>query len=213
MRTKAILAISALAVILLSSCINIYQHISSGGNGRVDIYTQLTVSKLILEMANGMSGEGEAIDYDDWLSENANGDFGKLSEKIKVDSGKINNDLDIGMFYRASVNYEDKNVTDLKSDEGIVFFPIIENGRMTIRTSFSSGKEAVDESSNMANAFLGSAKYILTIDKHVISNIESAKIMMNDEEVRLCAIDSNDEFLIDIPMVLLMSGNSTIVIE
>jgi hypothetical protein len=197
--------------LLLSGCIDIYQHVSLGTKGETNIYTRLTVSKAIMAMSSRMSGNTAAPDFDqlmpdgDWSAKEGFSDLGR------VETGKINTDTDFGMYYKASVNYRNQTVLDKWHASEVNFFPFVENGKLSIKTSFPN---QTDQSSNaMAAAFLSTAKYIVTIDKRVCPSLKTATVTVGDVETDVGLVDVGDEYFCSIPLGLLFYGDAQITLE
>ena len=210
---KRCIVLALLSAMFLTGCFNIYQHVSLDRNGNADVYFQMTFSKALLEMSNQMGGESAELDYDAWLDETTGDPFDGLRKTVPIETGKINSFSEIGIFYRASLNYVDRAVQNLTGDDSSLFIPIVRDGRMTILAGFSDDDVSGSQENGMAAAFMGSAKYILTIDKNVMNRPSRAWAELDGEAIELPIVDLNDQYFIDIPIKLLLGRTVTISVE
>jgi hypothetical protein len=192
----------------LTGCFDIYQHITRDNGGIEHNTIKFTISKAVLEMAGSMSGD--AVDYDDWLDENSGDmkldDYADLSASIE----KVNDTLDFGFLIRMSVDYRNKELLGKINESNASFIPrYVRNSMVIPITSLGSGDSLDNE---MAAVFLSSAKYRLSVSKNIVGSIAKVVIEKNGQQNEINYIDMNDEYLIEIPVPLLMDGNIKLII-
>ncbi len=199
---------------LLTSCVDIYQHICMDKNGEIAMYVHCTMSKGILGMANAMGGTSGSLSYDDFSK-----DMGKgLSEQkellINGEAGIINTRFDIGGYCKGVIdsNKRYKNTDSTKR----TFIPEHKDKKWIIPLDFSgtdlaSGKE---ESDKFAYALLSSAKYTLSIAKTVVPKLSCVSLRKGSgESLPMDFLDTYDSYLIEVPLPLLLDEKIELVIE
>ncbi|MDR2797825.1 MAG: hypothetical protein LBB80_05730 [Treponema sp.] len=168
---------------------------------------KITVSKMMLEMANGMADE--PLDYDAWLETNRGSTdidtYGTLNARIE----KVNNDLDLGYLITMNLNYTDKTSRETLDGE-MDFIPMYPNNHTEMHITALSNDED-REAHEMALAFLSTGKYRLSMSKTCIGTLKRVVMAAAAEElVEIAYIDMGDAYLIEIPVLYFFSNDITI---
>ncbi|MDR0722165.1 MAG: hypothetical protein LBF75_05135 [Treponema sp.] len=204
-----IMALGLVSVLawLCTGCIDVYQHITRSPQGIERNTLKITVSKMILEMANGMSDE--SVDYDAWLEANKGSTdidtYGTLNARIE----KVNDDLDLGYLITMNLDYTDKTNRDIL-EGGRDFIPIYAQNHTEIHITALSDDED-RETNEMALAFLSTGKYRLSMSKTCIGTLKQV-VMAGPTEtfIEIAYIDMGDAYLIEIPILYFFSNDITI---
>jgi hypothetical protein len=195
-------ALRVLSIIIVccffSNCIDIYHHVTKDSN--FDHNTlKITVSKVVLEMANSMSSNVDPINYDEWLEE-----MGEIQEYDQFNASieKINDVSDIGCLLKMNINYKDKDMVEIINQEKIEFIPKYVNDNMVIAIP-ALNKSGVFDDNEITMAFLSIGKYRLSVSKTCIGNIERVTLTNSNssKEADITYIDMNDEYLVEIPIL------------
>lgn len=192
---------------LCTGCIDVYQHITRSPQGIERNTLKITVSKMILEMANGMSGE--SLDYDAWLEANKGSTdidtYGTLNARIE----KVNNDLDLGYLITMNLDYTDKTNRDLLGG-GMDFIPVYAKNHTEIRiTALSDDPDG--ETNEMALAFLSTGKYRLSMSKTCIGTLKRVVLAGPTEAfTEIAYLDMGDAYFIEIPILYFFNNDITI---
>jgi hypothetical protein len=208
MKTPFPLLIPLFLCCTLTGCFDIYQHITRDRNGIEHNTIKLTVSKTVLEMAGSMSGE--KIDYDKWLGENGGemnlDDYAEFSASIE----KVNDPLDFGFLIKMSFDYRNKDVLDKINKTDASFIPkYVKNSMVIPIASLGNGDSSDNE---MALVFLSTAKYRLSVSKNIVGSIAKVVIEKDNQQSEIAYLDLNDEYLVEIPIPLIMDGNIKLII-
>ena len=200
-----------IAVFLFSGCFDIYQNISQGKNNTVDVYTQITVSKMLMQSAAKMPNEtGSNIDSDKFDDKFFDEILNELPA-VAVECKKINSSSDFGICYKMSLDYKKPEIKALQNDKNALFFPSIENGEIRIKADFSDGNML--ENNNDAMFFLSMAKYRLTIDKKVCPALSKAEVLSKTGTMAVTLTDAGNVYLVEIPVAVMYDGETTIIIK
>jgi hypothetical protein len=105
------LAFSSIVFIslVLSSCIDIFQHITKDGNGIDKNTIKVTVSKAVFAMANGLSGAGDNIDYEELFNESNNIDI-KEYNQFNAIVKNVNDTMDVGYLVEMNIDYRNRDI-------------------------------------------------------------------------------------------------------
>jgi hypothetical protein len=210
---KLLLILVVSECLLLTSCIDILQHITVDKNG-IELNTiQFTVSKAIFEFANKMNENQEPIDYDKYFSNNS--DLSSL-EKNKYCSSisKINTVLDYGYTIKMRIDRKNKETMNSIEKEKIGFIPI-KKGKSYIFdfSSMNDSSSKNQEDNGMQYALLSTAKYKLLISKKMISDIKKLYLVSGSNETEYSYVDLDDEYLVEIPIIIMIQGQIQLRIE
>ncbi|MDR2633947.1 MAG: hypothetical protein LBC51_10065 [Treponema sp.] len=187
----------SLAAYLCSGCIDVYQHITRSPQGIEHNTLKITVSKLLLAMANGMSDT--ALDYDAWLEANSGSMDIQAYESLKARIEKVNDELDLGYVITMNLDYTDTQSKDILS-KGMDFIPLYTPQYTEIHITALSDDEDT-ETNEMALAFLSTGKYRLSISKTCISTLKQVLMAAESEGfTEIACLDMGDAYLIEIPI-------------
>jgi len=207
-RHISLLAVIFIQGLLLTSCIDIYQHITKDSNGFERNIIKVTLNKVILEMGNSFGGSG-SIDYDD-IFKGSEIDVNSY-KRFGATLTKINNETDVGFMLDMALNYRDNNTANIinKSKESFIHKYNSKNMVIHIDCLSESGSSNDNE---MAAAFLAAGKYRLIVNKKCVANIKKVTIKADGKESEISFIDLVDGYLIEIPMPILFFSAIDVVI-
>lgn len=184
-RKKLFLSVLVVAVLSLTSCIDIIQSVTIS-KGTVYSDLSITLQKSALEMASSMSGE--EADYSDFFDDDLLEDF--TNEHVDATLEEINNETEVGYFI--SMNFKKNLVVDPKDCDELYFVPIIDKKTISILFNYNekdkdkeeNGEEAQME--QMTNAVLGGCKYrlLLRADEFEVKQVELIGIKAGTVEVK-----------------------------
>lgn len=208
---KALFLLLIVSTLILSGCIDVYQHIKRNSNGNTDLYIQFTLSKPLMAMASSFSDDEDSFDYNQWLDKDNNLSTFSSNGFPIIEQGKIDTETDFGFFVKTSYNLsQNKNI---KGDTN--FIPLQSGSKTVFYLNLKSSSEgdSIKENTQIVNALLSSAKYRLTISKTFLKNI--SKVYLEDDEIirKISFVDLTDEYLIEIPMIYLLDNNTQLIIE
>ena len=189
---------------ILSSCIDVFQHLTKDTNGIDRNTIRVTVSKAILEMANNFSGSG-AVDYEKFFDENDLDDmdingYNQFGATIR----RINDSMDIGYLVEISLDYKDKDIVNITNQSNVSFIPKYNGKNIVLRLDLEN-YDSFDNNA-MAAAFLSTGKYRLAVNKKCISNIRKVTIKAKSKETEIGFLDLYDEYLIEVPLPVIMTS-------
>jgi hypothetical protein len=209
MKKFALFSLIFVSCLVLSSCIDIFQHITKDGNDRNTI--KITVSKIIFAMANGFSGSGESIDYEKLFDESNNVDiteYNKFNAAVKT----VNDTMDVGYLVDMNINYRDRNMVDEINHSNTSFIPKYNRENIVIHIDNIGDNSGSSDDNAMAAAFLATGKYRLAISKKCIANIDRVIIKNGEGEIGMSFLDLYDEYLIEIPIPIIFMSDLDIII-
>jgi hypothetical protein len=198
---------------LLSSCIDIFQHITKDNNDIDQNQIKFTVSKTIFAMANGFSGSNEKIDYEKLFDESEMNtvDMNKY-EQFSATVSKVNDIMDIGYLIDMNINYRDRNTVNRINSTNTSFIPKYDGKNMIIHVDAIGDSSSSSADNGMAAAFLATGKYRLLLDKKCISNIQKVIIKTSEGETETSFLDLHTEYLIEIPIPVIYMTDIDLII-
>jgi hypothetical protein len=123
--------------LVLSRCIDIFQHLTKDNNGVERNTIKVTVSKTIFAMANGLSGSNDDIDYEELFDES---DMTTMDIKEYDQFGatirRVNDTMDIGYLINMNMDYRDRSVVNRINSDNTSFIHKY-NGKNIIIQSLS----------------------------------------------------------------------------
>lgn len=198
-------------VFLFCGCFDIYQNISQGKDNNIDIYTQITVSKMLLQAAAEISDEPDGsmdIDkFDDTLFD----EILNVLPPVTVERKKINSSSDFGLCYKMSLDYKNSETKTLRNDKNAPFIPFIENGQINIKADFSGGNMLVKDRKTML--LLSIAKYRLTVDKKVCPVLSAVEVHSKTDTMNLTLTDAGNVYFVEIPIAFIYDEDAVIIIK
>jgi hypothetical protein len=197
--------------LVLSGCIDIFQHITKDGSGIDRNTIRVTVSKAVLEMANSFSGSGDSIDYDELFNESKNTDVAKYNQ-FNASVRTINDTMDVGYVVDMSIDYRDRDTLNKINRDNTSFIPKYNGKNIAIHIDCLGGKSGSTDDNAMAAAFLATGKYRLVISKKCIANIGRVTIKTTEGETGIPFLDLYDEYLIEIPMPIIFMSDLDLII-
>ena len=198
---------------LLSSCIDIFQHITKDNNGIDQNQIKFTVSKTVFAMANGFSGSNEEIDYEKLFDESEMNtvDMDKYKQFSAIIS-KVNDIMDVGYLIDMNINYRDRNTANRINSTNTSFIPKYDGKNMIIHVDAIGDSSSSSADNSMAAAFLATGKYRLLLDKKCISDIQKVVIKTNEGETETSFLDLHTEYLIEIPIPVIYMTDIDLII-
>jgi hypothetical protein len=196
---------------VLSGCIDVFQHLTRDANGIERNIIKVTVSKAIFAMANGLSGSGGDIDYEELLDESSPigvGDYGQFGATVE----RVNDTMDIGYLVDMNIDYRDRDMVSRINRSNTSFIPKYSGKNIAIHIDRLGEKSGSAESDAMAAAFLATGKYRLAINKKCVADIEKIIIQADEGELDIGFIDLYDEYLVEIPIPIIFMSDVDIVI-
>jgi hypothetical protein len=195
----------------LSSCIDIFHHITRDSNGVDKNTIKVTISKTIFAMANGLSDSDDNIDYEKLFEESNDIDieeYGKYNATIKT----VNDTMDIGYLIDMNIDYRDRNTLNAINRSNTSFIPRYSGKNITIHIDCLGDESDSTEDNAMAAAFLSTGKYRLAISKKCIANIGRIAMKTAEDETDINFLDLYDEYLIEIPMPIIFMSDVDLII-
>jgi hypothetical protein len=155
-------------------------------------------------MANNFSGSG-AVDYETFFDGNGMdemdiNEYNQFGASIR----KINDSMDIGYLIEINLNYKDKDIVNITNQSNVSFIPKY-NGKNII-LPLDLGNHGSFDDNAMAAAFLSTGKYRLAVNKKCISNIRKVTIKVKGKETEIGFLDLYDEYLIEVPLPVIMAS-------
>jgi hypothetical protein len=212
MKKIVVLLMILVPSLVLSSCIDIFQHLTRDTNSLERNTIRVTVSKTIFAMAKGLSGS-DNIDYEKLFDES---DLNTMDmneyNQFGVNIKKINDLMDIGFLLTMNIDYRDRNLVNKINRANINFIPKYNGKNIIIHIDFLNGKYSSSDDNAMAAAFLATGKYRLAVNKKCIADIGKVTIKANNTETEINFLDLYDEYLIEIPLPIIMMSAIDLII-
>lgn len=194
-------------------CVDVVQHITRKSDGTEKNIVSFTFSKSVFEMAKAMGGDSSSFDYDDLFGEFGDGDLLEY-DGFSANVTKIDNDFSIGCVVDMDIDYRNKNIQEKLSedlDTASLPIPRYERNKMVIYLGFLNEKNTASSSdSEMGLAFLASAVYRLLVSKKCMPRISNVLLKSAEKNMYMSYTDLYDEYLIEIPIPLLIAEKCTI---
>lgn len=204
------------AITILTGCIDMYQHITATDSNTVHVYTQMTFAKSLFKLIGSMSGASDEPDYDELMGEFSSDAYSEYPE-LALELESIDSELEMGYTINYDFQKNNANYNSYILENEISFLPRIENDEILIDIRFEMPDMDVDQESGeyetLSNAFLGAAKYRISIDKSLMPKINEARMFFDGRSIALKTHDYGNGFLLDIPFLLIIGKTVTIVIK
>jgi hypothetical protein len=199
--------------LVLSGCIDVFQHITKDESGIDRNTIKVTVSKTVFAMANGFSESSDSIDYEKLFGESNNIDvteYNQFNATVKT----VNDTMDVGYLVDMNIDYRDRNTQNKINRSNTSFIPKYNGKNIIIPIDCLGGKSgSTDADANaMATAFLAAGKYRLAISKKCIANIERVTIKTSEGETGINFLDLYDEYLVEIPIPIIFMSDIDLII-
>jgi hypothetical protein len=211
MKKSAFSSMVFILCLVLSSCIDIFQHITKDGNGIDKNTIKVTVSKTVFAMANGLSGSSDNMDYEELFNESNNIDvkeYNQFNATVKT----VNDTMDIGYLVEMDIDYRDRNMINKINRGNTSFIPRYNGRNITIHIDCIGDNSSSTDDNAMAAAFLATGKYRLAISKKCIANIDRVTIKTDEGETSIGFLDLYDEYLVEIPIPIIFISAVDIII-
>lgn len=208
---KIFTAVAVALTVSLSGCLDIYQHFSPATGKKVRVYTRFTVSKGIFEIANSMSEDKVDPDYDSIFSEFNSETLSKMG-RVNPQIQKIDDDQDFGYGISVDLSGSDQDYEKAIASGEIPFLPLLRDKRIEIHYT-PSDESLGKEKEEMTVALLSMVKYKITISKGVMPAIKRVSLQTEGGTSEYPALDIGDQYLIEIPLMAVLTQKSKIVIE
>lgn len=187
-----------LSALLFTSCIDYVQSISYK-DGEYQLYYKITLSKLLVAMADQ--------DPDEMFSEFNEENLDSLPEGAKVNP--VNTDLEVGAEFHFSVNPKTENEKERsflpKTSKEKCYIPFLlgENG-----TAFTDGVNSSDqEAQSITQAILSSAKCRILMSKKILPSIKAAYFEgYYNQTYTIPVFDYGDSYCLEIPFIVLFDS-------
>lgn len=193
-------------------CVDVVQHITRKSDGTQKNIVSFTLSKAVFEMAKAMGGNSSSFDYNDLFSEFGDGNSFEY-EGVSAKMTKIDDNFSAGYLIDMNIDYKNKNIQEkLLKNTDIPPLPIprYERNKMVIYLGFLNEKNGASNNEEMGLAFLASAKYRLLVNKACIPTISKIVLKSTKQDLNIGYTDLYDEYLIEIPIPLLVADKCTI---
>lgn len=191
----------------LTGCIDIVQHITRKNDGTDQNTISITIAKAMVDMAAAMDGKSSA-DYDALFAEFNTSNmeaYSQFSAKIT----KINDQVNAGFLIDMNLNYKDKNTLHAINTKGVDFIPKYGKKKMTIYAG-SLQQNGNSSQNEMGQLFLATSKYRLLVSKSCMPSISKVVLETSKKSTEIGYLDLYDEYLIDVPLMLLLQDKVTI---
>lgn len=208
MKKISLLLCIGLCCLSLTGCIDIVQHITRKSDGTEQNTISITVTKAVLELFASMQGN-TSLNYDELFDEFNTSDM-KEYEQFGAKMTKINDQVNAGYLIDMNIDYKDKNVLKAINAEDIDFIPKYAKNKMMIYAGSLKDDDSLQTDNEMLQLFLASSKYRLLISKSCMPSISKILLKKTKKSTEVSYIDLYDEYLIDIPIMLLLTDKTTI---
>ena len=196
--------------LMLTSCIDVVQHITRKSDGTEKNIISITFSKAIFEMAKAMQGDSFSPNDDDFFKE-LGGTDSLNSDGFSATRSKIDNEFSAGYLIDMDINYKDKAIKEKVLSnieaEGLPVH-VYDKDKIVINLGFLHNN-ATSKNDEMGQAFLASAKYRLLLSKTCMPKLSKVVLKFRSGEMNMAYEDFYDEYLIEIPILLLVEKQCT----
>lgn len=192
----------------LMGCVDIVQHITRKSDGTDQNIISLTIAKTLVETVAAMQGN-DSVDYEELFNELQEADMDQY-EQFDAKITKIDDQTNAGYLIDMNINYKDKHTLKMIATQEADFIPKYEKNKMTIYAGSLQDDEIAQTDNEMAQMFLANSKYRLLISKLCMPTISRALIKTSKDSMEISSLDLYDEYLIDIPLILLLKNKITI---
>lgn len=208
MKKITLLICIGLCCLSLTGCIDIVQHITRKSDGTDQNTISITVTKAVLEMLASMQGN-PSVNYDDLFAEFNTSDMEEY-EQFGAKMTKINDQVNAGYLIDMNINYKDKDILKAINAEDIDLIPKYGKKKMTIYVGSLQDDDYSKTDNEMLQLFLASSKYRLLISKTCMPSIKRVLLKTAKKSTEVGYLDLYDEYMIDIPIILLLTDKATI---
>lgn len=193
----------------LTGCLDIVQHITRKSDGTDQNTISITVAKAMIETAAAIQGDS-SVNYDDLFAEFNASDI-KEYEQFGAKITKINDQVNAGYLIDMNLNYKDKNTLKAINAEDIDFIPRYTKKKMTIYIgSLQQESDSLQTDNEMVQLFLATSKYRLLISKSCMPSISKVILKESKKSTEVGYLDLYDEYMIDIPIAVLLKEKITV---
>lgn len=193
----------------LTGCLDIVQHITRKSDGTDQNTISITVAKAMIETAAAIQGDS-SVNYDDLFAEFNASDI-KEYEQFGAKITKINDQVNAGYLIDMNLNYKDKNTLKAINAEDIDFIPRYTKKKMTIYIgSLQQEGDSLQTDNEMVQLFLATSKYRLLISKSCMPSISKVILKESKKSTEVGYLDLYDEYMIDIPIAVLLKEKITV---
>jgi len=208
MKKITLLICIGLCCLSLTGCIDIVQHITRKSDGTDQNTISITVTKAVIEMLASMQGN-PSVNYDELFAEFNTSDM-KEYEQFGAKITKINDQVNAGYLIDMNINYKDKDILKAINAEDIDLIPKYGKKKMTIYAGSLQDDDYSKTDNEMLQLFLASSKYRLLISKTCMPSIKKVLLKTAKKSTEVGYLDLYDEYMIDIPIILLLTDKATI---
>jgi hypothetical protein len=211
MKKTVLCVIIFMLCLVLSGCIDIFQHITKDASGIDRNTIKVTVSKAVFAMANGFSGTSDETDYEKLFDESNNIDiqeYNQFNATVKT----VNDTMDVGYLVDMNIDYRDRNTVNTINRSNASFIPKYNGKNIVIHIDSLGGNSGSTDDNAMAAAFLATGKYRLVISKKCIASIERVVIKTNEGETASNFLDLYDTYLVEIPIPIIFMSDVELII-
>ena len=203
MKKISLLICIGLCCLSLTGCIDIVQHITRKSDGTDQNTISITVTKAVIEMLASMQGN-PSVNYDELFAEFNTSDM-KEYEQFGAKITKINDQVNAGYLIDMNINYKDKDILKAINAEDIDLIPKYGKKKMTIYAGSLQDDDYSKTDNEMLQLFLASSKYRLLISKTCMPSIKKVLLKTAKKSTEVGYLDLYDEYMIDIPITLLLT--------
>jgi hypothetical protein len=197
--------------LVLSGCIDIFQHLTKDTNGIERNTLKVTISKMVFAMANGLSESDNSIDYEKLFDESNTIDVNEYNQ-FNATVKKVNDTIDIGYLIDMNIDYRDRNTVNRINSSNTSFIPRYDGKNIVLHIDCLGGNSSSVDDNAMMAAFLATGKYRLAINKKCIANIDRVIIKTNEGETDISFLDLHDEYLVEIPIPIIFISDMDLII-
>ncbi|AIW89824.1 hypothetical protein JO41_08510 [Treponema sp. OMZ 838] len=208
MKKITLLICIGLCCLSLTGCIDIVQHITRKSDGTEQNTISITATKAVIEMLASMQGN-PSVNYDDLFAEFNTSDMEEY-EQFGAKMTKINDQVNAGYLIDMNINYKDKDILKAINAEDIDLIPKYGKKKMTIYVGSLQDDDYSKTDNEMLQLFLASSKYRLLISKTCMPSIKRVLLKTAKKSTEVGYLDLYDEYMIDIPIILLLTDKATI---
>lgn len=208
MKKISLLICIGLCCLSLTGCIDIVQHITRKSDGTDQNTISITVTKAVIEMLASMQGN-PSVNYDDLFAEFNTSDM-KEYEQFGAKITKINDQVNAGYLIDMNINYKDNDILKAINAEDIDLIPKYGKKKMTIYAGSLQDDDYSKTDNEMLQLFLASSRYRLLISKTCMPSIKKVLLKTAKKSTEVGYLDLYDEYMIDIPITLLLTNKTTI---
>ena len=200
----------------LSGCIDIFQYITKDTDGVDKNTIKVTISKVLLALADSFSDSTGSVDYEELFDELfADSELKALDVHNYTQYGaavkRVNDAVDVGFMIEMNLDYRDRDTVNKINRDDTSFIPKYNGKNITLHIDCIGDGASVEEN-EMASAFLSAGKYRLMISKKCIAAVDKVTLKTPRGETEISCLELYDGYLVEVPISLIFISDVDVVI-